>query len=114
MQTIDKTKLMFEDLTKEQLWALRNEIVLNSIYIADYENSFGFNSRDISYFFDGFMDYICELAEEDGITETTKGNDFLEIVFNNYDNEENLYGWFCCCEDYSWVKKEVEEDEYAY
>lgn len=34
----------FEDLAK-----LRSEIVLNSHYIADYENSFGFNAKDVSY-----------------------------------------------------------------
>ena len=55
----------FEDLEREDLAQLRKEIVLNSYYIGDYENSFGFNAKDISYFFDGYMDYITELCEED-------------------------------------------------
>jgi hypothetical protein len=96
----------FEDLTSKELLDLRNEIILNSIFVADYENSFGFNSKDVSYFFDGYLSFISELAEEDG-------NKDLEIgeLCAKYDNEDNLWGWFNCYDDLSWVRNDNEDDE---
>lgn len=89
----------FENLTHEELMQLRNEITLNSLYIADYCNDFGFNSVDIAQFFEGYLDYICEIAKEDGITD-------LDVIFDAYDTENNLIGYFNCCDDLSWVKFE--------
>lgn len=89
----------FEDLTQNELWSLRNEIVLNSHFIADYENSFGFSAKSICDFFDGYMDYIWELAKEQ-IDEPTN-----EQVFD-YDTSENLLLWFNCFDDLSWVEYE--------
>ena len=85
--------MKFEDLTKQQLWKLRQEIVLNSLFIYDYENSFKFNASDVSVFFDGYVEFINELMEEDG------NNDF-----NGYDNAETLLHWFNCYDDLSWVR----------
>ena len=79
----------FEDLEKEDLQKLREEIVLNSHYFADYENSFGFNEKDIAYFFDGYVNYLQELSEED----------FLML-----DDIENLWSWYNCYDDLSWVR----------
>ena len=86
----------FEELTKEELVELRNDIVLNSLYLADYENSFGFNPTQVSHFFEGFVDYIFELAKEDGVTD-------FSCVFDAYDTEENLWSWFNCYDDLSWI-----------
>lgn len=96
----------FEDLTSEELWALRKEIILNSIFVADYENSFGFNSRDVSDFFDGYLSFIYELADEDG----NKGLEIEELCAR-YDNEDNLWGWFNCFDDFSWMRIDNEDDE---
>jgi hypothetical protein len=103
-----KKKKNFADLTCEELWKLRKEIVLKSIYYADYVNSFGFNSEDVCYFFDGYIDYIDELAEEKEGTLLD-----MDTLFEKYDNKENLWSWFNCFEDLSWVrhcKKEVQEN----
>ena len=81
----------FEELTSAELLHLRKEIILNSILIYDYTNSFGFNSWDICSFFDGYVSYLEELAREDGY----KGIDYL----TKYDTEENLYSWFLCYDD---------------
>lgn len=92
----------FEELTADELWTLRTEITLNSLYIADYHNSFGFKAKHICYFFDGYMDFIYELCEEKG----------LECVVENaikFDNKTNLESWFNCFDDLSWI--EFEEDE---
>lgn len=96
----------FKDLTSAELWALRCEIVLNSIFTADYNNSFAFNASDVSHFFDGYVSFIDELAKEDGYTD-------LEIteLCDKYDNEENLYSWFNCYDDFDWVRYYDEEDE---
>ena len=79
-------------LTKNQLWALRQEIVLNSLYVADYQNSFGYTAKSVCDFFDGYMDYLDELATEE------HGRDCsLEEIFS-FDNAENLSAWYGCFE----------------
>ena len=92
----------FEELTSAELSQLRKEIILNSILIYDYTNSFGFNPWDICSFFDGYVSYLEELAKEDGVESV----DFLE----EYDTEENLYSWFLCYDDLSWVRFEKDEE----
>lgn len=92
----------FADLSSAQLADLRKEIVLNSLYISDYDNSFGFDSNHINSFFDGYVSYLEELAEEDGYTEW----DNILKMFDIYDTEENLWDWFNCSDDLSWVKFE--------
>ena len=92
----------FEELTSAELSQLRKEIILNSILIYDYTNSFGFNPWDICSFFDGYVSYLNELAIEDGY----EGIDYL----TKYDTEENLYSWFLCYDDLSWVRFEEDEE----
>ena len=43
----------FEELTLEEQEKLRNEIFLNSAYLYDNDENFGFNPWDISPSFDG-------------------------------------------------------------
>ena len=90
----------FEELTAIELWELRKEIILNSLYVADYSNSFGFSAKDVSYFFDGYVEYIYELMEEDNADDSQ---------FRDYDNINNLWEWFNCYDDLSWIKFEGEE-----
>ena len=76
-----------KDLTKEQLWKLRQEIVLNSLFLKDYNNSFGIDVKECNSFFDGYVEYLNELAEADGgVTH--------EDTFKQYDNPTNLENWF--------------------
>lgn len=93
-------KKKFADLTKEELWKLRNEIVLYSCMIKDYDNSFDFYPLDICSFFDGYANYLDELAVDDG----------SKYPALEYDNEDNLWDWFNCCEDYSWVRHCTREE----
>lgn len=95
-------KKNFENLTSAELAELRGDIILNSLYLIDYKNSFGFNPNHISTFFDGYISYLEELAKEDGYTEW----DNIFKMFDIYDTEENLYDWFMCSDDLSWVKFE--------
>lgn len=98
----------FEELTKQDLTKLRKEIVLNSLYYSDYRNSFGFSEKSVCAFFEGYVEYITEIAEEDGFVFTD--NNFFNMV-NKYDTEDNLLSWYYCYEDFSWVEYEEDEDE---
>ena len=44
--------------TRESLWALRKEIVLNSLFIADYRNSLNIDPQMLCCFFDGFLEEV--------------------------------------------------------
>ena len=93
----------FAELTLEELSQLRKEINLNSIFIYDYTNSFGFNPWDICSFFDGYVSFLNELAREDGF-------EGIDYYLTKYDTEENLYSWFLCYDDLSWVRFEEDEE----
>ena len=93
----------FKELTLEELSQLRKEINLNSIFIYDYTNSFGFNPWDICSFFDGYVSFLNELAREDGF-------EGIDYYLTKYDTKENLYSWFLCYDDLSWVRFEEDEE----
>ena len=85
----------FEDLDEDELWEIRKQIVLNSLNTYDYCVEY-YDERDIAIFFDGYVEYLWELVEE-------IGGDWKQ-----YDNKENLFHWFNCYDDLSWVKLEIE------
>lgn len=72
----------FDDMSKEDLWALRQEVVLNSIYTADYINSFGWDAHDIQDFFDGYCEVLGEIAKEYG------------DEWTDHDDIETLWAYF--------------------
>lgn len=75
-----------KDLTKEQLWVLRQQIVLNSLFTNDYNNNMDIDPKECATFFDGYVEYLGELAEGDGgITDSD--------TYLKYDNADNLYNW---------------------
>ena len=98
-------KKRFEKFTKNDLAKLRKEIVLNSVYTSDYNNSFGISADSLCSFFDGYVSYLEELAEEDNF----KYDDMFPL-FKKYDTIDNLYSWYCCFEEFDWVKYEEEKE----
>ena len=101
MKTIFKR---FENLTSAELWAIRSKVVVNSVYLADYENQYGISEVSLCNFFDGYYDYMWELAIEkygEGVED--------KIVFNEFDTEDTLRGWFDCYEDFDWVVYEYDD-----
>lgn len=89
----------FEQLTTDELWQLRKEIVVNSIFVSDYENSFGFDSNSMCSFFNGYYEFIWELASEVyEIAELTHN-----LVMDEFDCKENLKSWLDCHDDLSWI-----------
>lgn len=79
----------FQDLNIDQLWHLREQIVLNSIFFSDFRNDFEFEPESISDFFDGYLDYLFELASADGIYEPE-----VEDVVETYDNPDTLFDYY--------------------
>ena len=76
-------------LSKKDLQVLRNEILLNSLFISDYENSFGLDPREVNAFFDGYLDYLEDLMLENNCSD--------ENYFDNlekYDTLENLWNYY--------------------
>lgn len=45
-------------MTKDELWVLRQEIKLGSLFYADYRNSFGIDTHPVCDFFDGYLEYL--------------------------------------------------------
>ena len=77
------------NLTKEQLWKLRQEIVLGSLYTHDYDNSFGIDPSAVSNFFDSFI-------EDAQMDDYGKPNNRKT---EEYDNAEDLYNYYRSCEN---------------
>ncbi len=77
------------NLTKEQLWKLRQEIVLGSLFINDYKNSFKINPQAVCNFFDSFIEDAQQ--DDDGNFNNRKTEDF--------DNAEELYNYYLSCEN---------------
>lgn len=54
-----KKNISLSDLTNEQLQQLRSEIVVGSMYLSDYENSFNINENEV-YDISESYDIWCE------------------------------------------------------
>ena len=80
--------------TKEELWQLRNQIVLNSLYTEHYSNTFGIPEDVCFNFFEGYIEEVCLKAEDDNF----ESEDIID-VFNEYDTPENLYRYYTTCEN---------------
>lgn len=58
---LDCLRLEFNDfhlheLTREQVDALRREVVMGSVYVADYENSFGVSANEVATYAEGYLE----------------------------------------------------------
>ena len=102
MKTIFKR---FENLTSAELWAIRSKVVVNSVYLADYENQYGISEVSLCNFFDGYYNYMWELA-----IEKYGKNVADKVVFNEFDTENTLYSWFNCYDDFDWIVYEYDEE----
>lgn len=88
-------------LSKKQLAQLRQDIVLNSLFIDDYKNRFNIDANDVCMFFEGYFEDLCYIAREElGEEEYKKLNDdsFYDEIFKR-DNLDNLYNYYLSIED---------------
>lgn len=88
-------------MNSKDLWKLRKEIVLNSLYLSDYENSFDIPIEDCCNFFEGYFEELCyilqdEIGEEE--YNNLNSDEFYKRVFA-LDNEDNLYNYYYGIED---------------
>lgn len=88
-------------LNREQLKQLRKEIVLNSLYISDYENSFDIDANDVCMFFDGYVEelhyiMIDELGEEK--VKELNNDEYFNELFKR-DTTDNLCNYYYSIED---------------
>ena len=77
--------------TRDSLWQLRQEIVLNSLFIADYRNSLHIDPHVVCSFFDGFLEDVATQMEE----EIPGFNDarFFEYL-PRYDTADKLWDYY--------------------
>ena len=85
-------------LTEKALIQLRKEIVLGSVFLHDYENSFGISKTQVCVFFDSYVEYIWEEMKETGVEDETR--------FNEFDNDHTLIEWYRCYETNPFTKFE--------
>lgn len=93
--------------TKENLWALRKESPLCSLFYRDYKNTFGVEIHACLDFFDGYASYLEERMADAGISDAM----FFEHL-NEFDTPDNLYDWYSCFEEEPLVLED-EDCEYA-
>lgn len=80
----NKEKLSMHKLSLRQVRKLRKQIVLNSLYLRDYENSYGIDPHAVQNYFDGFVEYLCEVAR----TKSPKHVDSMTILLRALDLEK--------------------------
>ena len=80
----NKKKLSMHNLSLRQVRKLRKQIVLNSLYVSDYENSYGIDPHVVQNYFDGFVEYLCEVAR----TKSPKHVDSMTILLRALDLEK--------------------------
>lgn len=104
----DSIMKRLENFKREDLERFRKDIVLNSLFVSDYQNSFGITPDSACLFFDSFMSFLEDLAEEDGFDIGKGTPEDYERFFAQYDTIDNLEDWHGCYEDFSWVEYEEE------
>ena len=77
-------------LTKEQLWNLRQDIPLCSLYVNDYQNRYDIDPKQVCMFFDGYAEELGYLMEQDGVED-----DRFFDELHKYDTIDNLWNWHC-------------------
>ena len=78
-------------LSKNQLKQLRKQIILNSLYTKDYSNNLFIKEKTAYAFFDGYIEYLLEIATDNGIK--VNDNNYMDIL-KKYDTFKNLYEWY--------------------
>ena len=82
-----------EDLGPRQLWKLRKQIVVNSLYYIDYENDYGIDTKEVCDFFNGWLDSLVEDMKED---HPDYSDDKYWDYFPEYDKPSYLLQWWYC------------------
>ena len=77
--------------TQEELWNLRQQIPLCSMFVKDYVNTFHVDPECTWEFFDGYVEFLQDEMEE--LEENYNDEQFYDLLLK-YDTPENLYNWW--------------------
>lgn len=95
----------FSELYINQLWQLRQEVVLSRHKVNDYTNSFGFNPSAIHHFFEEYLLFIHELMEDVNGFTYRFGCEEWWLAFEDFDTKDNLQEYFDSYDDFNWMNK---------
>ena len=70
-------------LSKRQLKELRKQIILNSLYLKDYDNNLYIKSKNVCDFFDSYIEELSEKYNTNDIDEILK-HDNIDELWNYY------------------------------
>lgn len=90
-------------LTRKQLKQLKNEIVLNSLFLKDYSNTLYISKKTVYNFFEAYIENLYDIAENDDFN----SKDIIDII-DKYDNIDNLYNYYInsCIDGYDPLLKD--------
>ena len=100
-------------LTKDELQKLRNEIVIGSIYLSDYDNSFGIENKYVMDLFDGYVEDTWEKILEyrnDYFADKSELSD-EELFKSEIENIDSMYDYYTSVEDNQVVKPSLTENK---
>lgn len=95
-------------MSEENLWKLRQEIKLGSLFVSDYRNSFGIEPHKVCDFFEGFLKFVGEMMQGDCSSYDDAA--FWELL-PDYDQPEWLLDWYYCFEEDPLPVPETEDEE---
>lgn len=73
-----------------KLYNLRKEIILNSLYLSDYRNTFTIPREKVYDFFEGYVDFLSDsMPVNIGVND-----DAYFTLLCELDNKENLWEYF--------------------
>lgn len=99
-------------LNKDELKQLRKEIVLGSLYLSDYENSFNIDPKAVKDLCDGFIEDVWDKVNnrDDYFKEYSDKSD-EELIDMDIHNFESFYDYYTSIEDNIVVKPTLESKE---
>ena len=85
-------------LSFNQFKKLRGEIVLNSLFINDYQNSLGIDPKRVCDFFEGYLEDKMIIFEEENphATPEQKDKHFVKVLDKN--DIEDMYNYYLSIE----------------
>lgn len=95
----------FEELSTNQLWLLRKDIVISSDKEEDYDNIFGFTPSAVKEFFQEYLLFINDIIEEEYGSTYKFGSDEWWIAFEDLDTPSNLREHYDSYYDFYWMEK---------
>jgi len=80
--------IIHRNLSKRALWNVRKKVVLNSIYLSDYEVA-GYTKNDLFTFFEGYVEFL----EDEYFPIQYCDKDFFNLL-KKHDNVNSLYEYY--------------------